>query len=235
MPGDLTNTPTLQDGVTYTAEEAQAWFEDLLIGERTVTPGKLMEVGENKLLGRSSPDPGDVEEIPVTSTGRQLINCADKAAVRTFLEIAGTTSAVESDFETSFGLQEAGTTSDGETTHLLDHADAPSVTIGSGVWLVIGTVGLWLIGAGQQWARFHDGSEEFGGSNASIGNGSGPGNSHCVLAVITVPSEETKTLRFNAHFYAAAGVGYRVGSLLSTGLNNGPAGQITAIRLNPPS
>lgn len=87
MP-DLANLPTfLPLPATYLHSDLNAAFANLTIAPNAVTFAKFQALSAKKLLGNSTAGAANMAEIGVTDDVWGLIGCADKAALRTFLDV----------------------------------------------------------------------------------------------------------------------------------------------------
>lgn len=100
--------PTLTDNDTLTAAQFNALaVQAVAIEGREVTPAKLFEVAENKLVGRTT-GAGDAEQITCTPAGRALLDDADAAAQRATLNLGNIATQNKDSIEITGGKVTAG-------------------------------------------------------------------------------------------------------------------------------
>ena len=94
----VASVPVGDKGDITVSNSGNTW----IIDNDVVTYAKIQNVSAtNKVLGRSSLGPGDVQEIDCTAAGRAIIGAADAASQRTILELLSiATTGSASDLET---------------------------------------------------------------------------------------------------------------------------------------
>lgn len=166
----------------------------------TAITGIVISMAATKLLGTTGA--GAAGEIGYTAAGLAMLQAADVAAQQTLLGI-GVGAKVESDIALAKGIQKATGVASGTSAAIsFDTANAPSVALTAGTWLVSGTVAISTSYTTPSYACFYNSTDavEFGSSGAILGSGASPAFVAVVpvFGVITVAAG-TKTIIFRGH------------------------------------
>lgn len=159
-----------------------------------------------------------------------MFKAADAAAQLALLVTGGT--VVESDIVNSKGVSktESIDASSSESV-LFDTANAPSITLTAGTWIVAGACGYNAQEMSLNWFSFHNVTDaaDFGASGA-MGNTSGTSDVRPipVFGTVTIASG-SKVIKFRAHVRNPNGTAKNI--ILGTSDSDTPSGYLFAAKL----
>jgi hypothetical protein len=191
----------------------------------TAITGLTISAAASKLLGTTVA--GAISEIDYTAAGLAMLQAADLAAQKTLLGI-GPGSAVESDVTAALGISKSSSIAGGSSGSVVfDSANAPSVALTAGTWVLTGAVTMTMGTANYMRGAFYNltDSAEFGGSpGVSMSTAPIP-----VSGKITVASG-TKTIVFKGYFKNISGGA--LNGVMGQTESTMPAGYIVAQKLS---